>query len=139
MRRRDLMIMLGGAALGCPSTAWAQRAPKGAHLGYLWIGAEGSEDADLLGALRQGLAELGYVEGRDFVIEARDAQSKPERLPDLVSELIRLKVDLILTPGTPATRAAKEDTWTIPILALTPDLLTSGFITSLAHPGGNIT
>src|ERR1700736_6490017 len=68
MRRRDLMIMLGGAALGCPSTAWAQRAPKGAHLGYLWIGAEGSEDADLLGALRQGLAELGYVEGRDFVI-----------------------------------------------------------------------
>jgi putative ABC transport system substrate-binding protein len=119
--------------------AWAQRAPKRAHLSYLWIGAEGSEDVDLLGALRQGLAELCDVEGRDFVIEARYAQSKPERLPDLVSELIRLKVDLILTPGTPATRAAKERTSTIPILALTPDLLTSGFITSLAHPGGNIT
>jgi putative ABC transport system substrate-binding protein len=139
MKRRDLMLVLGGAALGCPLAARAQRPSKPAHLGYLWIGAEGSEDVNLLGALRQGLAELGYAEGRDFVIEARYAQSRPERIPDLVDELMRLKVDVLLTPGTPATRAAKERTSTIPILAMTPDLLESGFVASLAHPGGNIT
>ena len=91
-------------------------------------------------AFRQGLRELGYVEGKNIVIEYRWAEGKTERLPDLAAELVRLKVDIIVTPGPPVTRAAKEATVTIPIvMALDNDPVGNGFVASLARPGGNIT
>jgi ABC-type uncharacterized transport system substrate-binding protein len=91
-------------------------------------------------ALRQGLRALGYVEGKNIVIEYRHADGKRERLPDLVAELVRLKVDVIVTVGAPAAQAAKKASGTIPIvLASSSDPVGSGLVSSLARPGGNIT
>jgi putative tryptophan/tyrosine transport system substrate-binding protein len=94
----------------------------------------------LLDAFRQGLVELGYVEGRTFTIEPRWAEGKYERLPRLAAELIALKVDVILTVAVPAIRAAKEATKTIPIvMASVVDPVATGLVAGLARPGGNIT
>ncbi len=91
-------------------------------------------------AFRQGLRELGYVEGKNIVIELRSAEGKLDRLPALAAELVRLKVDVIVTGGPTATRAAKEATSTIPIvMAQDTDPVGNGFVASLARPGGNIT
>ena len=91
-------------------------------------------------AFRQGLRELGYVEGKNIVIEWRSAEGKLDRLPALAAELVRLKVDIIVTAGATATRAAKEATVTIPIvMTQDSDPVGSGFVASLARPGGNIT
>src|SRR5215467_8605124 len=91
-------------------------------------------------ALRQGLRELGYEEGKNIVIEYRWAEGKFDRLPDLAGELVRLKVEVIVTGGPADTRAAKEATNTIPIvMGFDNDPVGSGFVASLAHPGGNIT
>jgi ABC transporter substrate binding protein len=91
-------------------------------------------------AFRQGLRELGYVEGENIIIEYRYAEGKFDRLPALAAELVRLKVDIIITGGEPATRAAKEATATIPIVtAQVGDPVGSGLVASLAQPGGNIT
>ena len=91
-------------------------------------------------AFRQGLRELGYVEGKNIVIEYRYAEGKPDRLPSLAAELVRLKVDVIVSAGPPPTRAAKQATATIPIvMAFDDDPVGSGFAASLARPGGNIT
>src|SRR5216684_3170431 len=93
-----------------------------------------------LDAFRQGLRELGYVEGRDFVIEYRSADGRPERFPGLATELVRLKVDLIVTRGTPAVLAAKNATGSIPIvMATSADPTRFGIVSSLARPGGNVT
>ena len=139
MRRRDFLTLLATAASIAPSlAARAQQPAKPARLGYIWIGAKGSERSTLEG-IRQGLRELGYAEGRDFVLEDRYADSQPERLPAIVAELLRLNVDLFLSPGNPVTRALIQATSTIPIIATTPDLLASGFVASLARPGGNVT
>ncbi len=85
------------------------------------------------------MRELGYSEGQDFVIEDRYADSQPTRLPEIAAELVRSKVDLILAPSNPVIKAAMQETSSIPILATAPDLLDSGVVTSLAHPGGNVT
>jgi len=91
-------------------------------------------------AFRQGLRELGYVEGKNIVIEWRYAEEKFDRLPALVAELVRLKVDVIVTSGPQSTRVAKEATVTIPIvMGFDPDPVGGGFVASLARPGGNIT
>src|SRR5262249_29963069 len=91
-------------------------------------------------AFRQGLRELGYVEGKNIVIEWRSAEEKLDRLPALAAELVRLKVDVIVTPGPTPTRAAKAATATIPIvMTQDPDPVGNGFVASLARPGGNIT
>ena len=90
-------------------------------------------------AFRQGLRELGYVEGKNIVIEWRSADGKRERGPTLAEELVRLKVDVIVTAGSGATRPAKEATKTIPIvMAQDGDPVGNGYVASLAHPGGNI-
>jgi putative ABC transport system substrate-binding protein len=138
MRRREFITRLGGAAAGWPLVAHAQQISKPARLGYIWIGTKDSEHSTRDG-LRQGLRDLGYVEGRDFVLEERYAESKPDRLPEIVAELMRLNVALFLSPGVQVTRALVHGTSKIPIIATTPDLLASGFVTSLAHPGGNVT
>jgi len=90
-------------------------------------------------ALRQGLRELGYVEGKNIIIEYRYAEGKSERLPELVRELINLKVDIIFAQSTPAVRAAKNATATVPVVTTSADLVESGLVGSLARPGENIT
>jgi len=137
MNRREAVITL--AALGAlPFAAEAKQAAKVARIGYLTPNLAAS--LHLLEAFRQGLRELGYVEGRNVVLEYRDADGKLERLPTLAAELIALKVDVIVAPNTVGVLAAKQATKTIPIVfAVTADPVASGLITSLARPGGNVT
>jgi putative ABC transport system substrate-binding protein len=117
----------------------AQQPTKIPRIGYL-TGTSLSTNAARNEAFRQGLRELGYVEGKNIVIEWRSAEGKLDRLAALAAELVRLKVEVIVTGGPPATRAAKEATATIPIvMAHDTDPVASGFVASLARPGGNIT
>jgi putative ABC transport system substrate-binding protein len=116
----------------------AQQPTKIPRIGYLG-GATASNTARIE-ALQQGLRELGYVEGKNIVIEWRFAEGKPDRERAIAAELVRLKVDVIVTVGSTATRAAKEATATIPIvMTQDPDPIGNGFVASLARPGGNIT
>ena len=119
--------------------AQAQQPTKIPRIGLLYAGSP-STQAARIEAFRQGLRELGYVEGKKVTIEYRYAEGKYDRLPGLAAELVRLKVDIIITGGEPATRAAKEATVTIPIvMAQVGDPVGSGLVASLARPGGNIT
>ena len=121
-----------------PLAAEAQQAAKAARIGYL--ASDRAAGAHLIEAFRQGLRDLGYVEGHNVVIEYRDAEGKYERLPALAAELVALKVDVIVAGGTPQALAAKQATRTIPIvLTGAGDPVTSGLVTSLARPGGNVT
>jgi ABC-type uncharacterized transport system substrate-binding protein len=117
----------------------AQQAKKIPRIGYLAISSL-SSSSTRIEALRQGLRELGYVEGKNIVIEWRSGEGKPERMSALAAELVSLKVDLIVTGGSGATRPAKAASSTIPIvMAQDEDPLGNGFVASLARPGGNIT
>jgi putative ABC transport system substrate-binding protein len=137
VQRRDFLIV-AGALLAAPFAAGAQQAAKIARIGYL-TSSQGL-NPHLPEAFRQGLRDLGYVEGRDLVIEYRDAEGKAERLPALAAELVALKVDVIVAaPGTLAARVAKEATRTVPIVFIAADPVASGIVTSLARPGGNVT
>ena len=138
MRRREFITLVSGAAAAWPLAARGQQPTKPARLGYIWIGPKDSEHSTRDG-LHQGLRDLGYMEGRDYILEERYAESQPDRLPDIIAELLQLKVALFLSPGVQVTRALMAATSTVPIIATTPDLLTSGFVTSLARPGGNVT
>jgi putative ABC transport system substrate-binding protein len=125
--------------LAAPLVAGAQQAAKVPRIGYLSLNA--GANPHLREAFRQGLRDLGYVEGRNVVIEYRDAEGKPERLPALAGELVALKVDVIVTGGgSPVTLAAKQATSTLPIVfANSTDPVTDGLVTGLARPGGNAT
>src|SRR5437762_4178695 len=135
MERRTFMAMLTGGIVVAPFAAEAQQAAKVARIGYL------ATNLAVCEAFRQGLRDLGYVEGRNVVIEYRDAEGKVERLPTLAAELVALKVDVFVAGGATITAlAAKQATTTIPIvLAFVADPVGSGLVTSLARPGGNIT
>src|SRR2546430_5836855 len=110
-----------------------------ARIGFLGS-ASATESAKSVEALRTGLRDLGYVEGRNIVIEFRWAEGKYDRLYDLVAELIRLNVDVIVTHGTPGTRTAKQATTTIPIvMAISGDAIATGIVTNLARPEANLT
>jgi len=123
----------------CGAVATAQQSTKIARIGYL-TGATPVGQAARVEAFRQGLRELGYVEGKNIVVEYRYAEEKLDRLPALAAELVRLKVDVIVTGGSLNTRAVKEATNTIPIvMAQDSDPVANGFVASLARPGGNIT
>ncbi len=129
-------LLLGG--LFSPVAAEAQQAANAARIGYLATNLASSPH--LHDAFRQGLRDFGYVEGRNVVIEYRSAEDKLERLPALAAELVALKVDVVVAPNTPAALAAKQATRTLPIVfAVVADPVTSGLVTSLARPGGNIT
>jgi putative tryptophan/tyrosine transport system substrate-binding protein len=122
----------------CPS-AEAQQPTKVPRIGYL-TGATPDGQSARIEAFRQGLRELGYVEGKNIVIEYRYAELKPDRLLALAAELVRLKVDVIVTSAAGMTRAAKNATNTIPIVFKQDgDPVANGFVASLARPGGNIT
>jgi putative tryptophan/tyrosine transport system substrate-binding protein len=136
--RRVFIRTLAGGLVAVPLAASAQQAAKVARIGYL--GADRAAVPHLHEAFRQGLRDLGYVEGRTLVIEYRDAEGKLDRLPALASELVALKVDAIVASGTLAALAAKQATRTLPIVfAAAADPVTSGLVTSLAQPGGNVT
>jgi len=127
------MLVLAGAG------AEAQQPKKVPRIGFL-IGTSPSANTARIDAFRVGLRELGYVEGKNIVIEYRSAEGKLDRLPELAGELVRLKVDVIVSPGSATTRAAKEATSTIPIVMMQdPDPIGNGFVTSLARPNRNIT
>lgn len=130
------IIFLLSTAMSQPAAA--QQPTKIPRIGILYASASGNSAR--IEAFRQSLRELGYVEGKTIVIEWRHAEGKLERLPGLAAELVRLKVDVIVSAGSINTRAAKKATATIPIvMAQDPDPIGNGFVVSLARPGGNIT
>jgi ABC-type uncharacterized transport system substrate-binding protein len=132
-------ILIAVVLLAVAVIADAQQPKKVSRLGYLG-GISPSINADRIDAFRQGLRELGYVEGKNIVIEWRHHEGNIDRLPALAAELARLKVDIIITVGPPAARAAKDATITIPIVMVqVGDPVGSGFVANLARPGGNIT
>jgi putative ABC transport system substrate-binding protein len=135
LKRRELITLAAGAA------AWplAARAQSGklARIGALYIGLA---DADSFKKeLRKGLRELGYVEGQNIALEFRSAEGKLDRLSELAFELVRLKVDVIVALYVPCALAAKQATHELPIVIVAADPIEMGIVTSLAHPGGNIT
>src|SRR6266542_1733316 len=131
-----MAVLLFAAPLVADAQPTGKRVPR---IGYL-DGASLSANSGRIEAFRQGLRDLGYVEGQNLAIEWKSADGKDDRLPGLAAELVRLKVDAIVTGGAGATRPAKEATVTIPIvMAQDSDPVESGFVTSLARPGGNVT
>src|SRR5262249_37934581 len=141
MRRREFIAMVGGAIATWPSCVCAEQARKVARIGVLATGALDSAEQQLtLNAFRQGLRERGYVEGQNILVEYRTADGKIERFPQLARELVGLDLDLIVASNTPAARATKEATTTIPIVVpVMGDPVRDGLVASLARPGGNIT
>jgi putative ABC transport system substrate-binding protein len=139
MKRREFIMLLGGAATGWPLAARAQQASKAWRVGLL-SGASREPTSTNYEGFLQGMRELGYMEGRDFIMEYRFADGKYERLPELAAELVRLRADVIVTGTSAAIRTLQRATNTIPIvLAYSTDPVGNGFVSSLARPGGNIT
>jgi putative ABC transport system substrate-binding protein len=138
MQRREF-LRLAPTALVWPVAAEAQNVANVRRIGYLGYSSPLLE-GDLVNALREGLRDLGYVEGKNVAIEQRSAEGKIERLPELAAELVGLNVDVIVTLATPGALAAKQRTDTIPIVvAAMADPARDGLVASLARPGGNVT
>jgi putative ABC transport system substrate-binding protein len=139
MIRREFITLLGGAAAAWPLAGRAQAPARMFRLGFLGP-ASASATAAWVDALRAGLGDLGYHEGKNIFFEFRWAEGNDDRLPDLAADLVRLDVDVLVTYGTPGTRAAKQATIAIPIvMAVSGDAVATGLIVSLARPGANIT
>jgi putative tryptophan/tyrosine transport system substrate-binding protein len=131
-RRIELLVTLALGLLMVPLLAEAQTPPKIPRIGIL-------EDSSHWGAFRQGLRDLGYVEGQNLAMEWRVAEGNPDRLAEAAAELVHLQMDILVTFGTPATRAAMHATTTIPIVMVSVgDPLRAGIVASLARPGGNV-
>jgi putative ABC transport system substrate-binding protein len=136
---KTFVWLLATVLLTAPLPAEAQQQGKVYRIGFL-VATHAGAVSSRLDAFRQGLRDLGYVDGKTFVIESRSADGKLERLPALAAELVNLKVDVILTGGPTATGPAAAATKTIPIvMAQDSDPVGNGFVASLARPGGNIT
>jgi putative tryptophan/tyrosine transport system substrate-binding protein len=136
VKRREFITLLGGAAAAWPVVARAQQS-KLARIGALYIGLADAES--FKNELREGLRELGYVEGQNIAFEFRSAEGQLDRLPGLAAVLVQLKVDVIVTLYVPPSLAAKHATHEIPIVAIVGDPVETGIVSSLARPGGNIT
>jgi putative ABC transport system substrate-binding protein len=137
MRRREFITILSGATATWPFAARAE--PKIPRVGYMGNSTQALE-ANLIGAFRDGLRELGYDEGRNILIEYRWADGNYAQFPTLVAELIAAKVDVIVTAGTPAALAVKKATTTVPlVMVAVGDPVGTGLVPSLARPGGNLT
>src|SRR5215813_55806 len=140
MRRRDFIAVLAGSGMALPAFAQAQQPRKVPVVGFLHPGfAETGSPA--LESLRQGLRDSGYVEGQTIRVEPRWASGRPEILPRLAQELVELRVDVIVPTARPSIEAARAATTVVPIVAndLESDPVASGYVASLAHPGGNLT
>ena len=139
MRRRTFLGVLGGGAVWPLAARAQQPSRKVIRIGVLETVSAAANTANF-DAFRRGLRELGAVEGRDYIVEYRSADGRAERFPDLAAELVHLPVDVIVTRGTPAARAAKNATETIPVvMAAIGEPLEVGVVASLARPGGNVT
>ena len=142
MERREFITLLGGAAAAWPLAARAQQAAKLPRLAMLSPGRSERPDTtlNLLDPFEQGLRELGYTQGRNISIERQYAKWSSDRLRELVAELVGSNVDVIAAFSTPAARAAKQATSTIPIVAVAmADPVADELVTSLSRPGGNVT
>jgi putative tryptophan/tyrosine transport system substrate-binding protein len=138
MRRRDFITLLGGAAVAWPLSAQAQQQTRIYTIGVLTLNSPNPEL--LLEVLREGLRDVGYVEGRNLRLQIRSAAGRPDLQLEKAAELVRLKVDLIVTFFTPSALAAKQATRDIPIvMAGAGDPVATGLVASLARPGGNVT
>src|SRR5262249_48074763 len=139
MKKKIIVHVLCAILLVLCGSVAAQQPTKIPRIGYL-ITSSPSAIAPRMDAFQQGLRELGYVEGKNIVIERRQGEGNLERPPGLEAELVRLNVDVLAPSAPPATRPAKEATSTIPIvMTFDDDPVGSGFVASLARPGGNIT
>jgi len=142
VNKRLLVYIMSTLILAAVHTAEAQQAGKVPLIGILSPGSAGLRDSylQLLEAFRQGLRDLGYVEGKNILLEYRYAEGNLDRMPSLVAELVQLKPAVIVVSALPAIRAAKQATKTIPIVIITSvDPVAAGIVDSLARPGGNIT
>jgi ABC-type uncharacterized transport system substrate-binding protein len=141
VKRRDFITLLGGGAVTWPLAARAQQRSKIPRIGYLDPLSRSSRmAAGWVEAFRSGLRDLGYVEGKNIIIEYRWSEGKYDRLAALTAELVHLGIDVLVTYGTPATRAAKQAATSVPIvMAISGDAIATGLIISLNRPGGNIT
>ena len=138
MRRREFITLIGSAAAAWPLAVRAQQAASRRHIGVLLVGF--SPDSKEVRQFRRGLRDAGYSEGRDVVIEWRSANGGYDRVPELIADLVRKQVDVIVIDSTVGTEVAERVTSTIPIvMALVVDPVGSGLVDSLAHPGGNVT
>jgi putative tryptophan/tyrosine transport system substrate-binding protein len=134
LKRREFITLLGGAAVAWPLSARTEQPDR------VWrIGVLANEPWPALEGLNEGLSELGYSEGRNFLIEYRFAEGAAGRFPGLAAELVRLPVDVIVTWGTPATLVALKATSSIPIIMSAGDPVGAGLVASLVRPGGNVT
>ena len=139
LKRREFITLLGGAAALWPLAARAQQAAKLPTIGFLGQTTR-SAGSEWIAAFVQRLRELGWIEGRTIAIEYRWAEGRDERFAEIAAEFVRLKVDVIVTSGTPAVLAAKQATSVIPIVFATAgDPVGTGLVASLARPGGNVT
>src|SRR5262245_11264124 len=140
MKAKIFVYALPALILATIHLAEAQQPKKVARLGYLSLQSPLSVSGPSIEAFRQRLRELGYVEKQNILIEWRFGNGEPERLPILAAEIVRLNVDIIVAAGNPATRAARQETTTIPIVVVAEtNLVETGLVSSLARPGGNIT
>jgi putative ABC transport system substrate-binding protein len=141
MGKKAIGVLLIGLALASVHLAEAQQTNRVPRIGWLVTGVPSSSSSSLsLEAFRQGLRDLGYIEGKNIQIESRYAEGKLDRLPSLVAELVQSKVDVLISGTLVAIRAAKQATNTIPIvMVLSVDPVATGLVDSLARPGGNIT
>ena len=137
MQRRELIALLGGAVLGWPRVGRTQQSTV-PRVGFVYAGIRGTGRTGSEG-LHRGLADLGYVVGRNLLLEERYANGNPERVASVIDELLALNVNVLVTPGTPITFAARRATSTVPIVCVTGDPVRTGLVESLARPGGNIT
>jgi ABC-type uncharacterized transport system substrate-binding protein len=137
MNQKIFALALGALLFALCFSVEAQKPIRVPRIGVLLLGAPPNANLE---AFIQGLRELGYIEGKNLLIDYRFAEGRAERLPELATELVRLKVDAIFTAGTPAIFALKQATKTIPVVFFsTSDPVGTGVVASLAHPGGNIT
>ena len=136
MKRRDFITLLGGTVAAWPRVARAQQA-KVYRVGALYIGLADAESFKK--ELREGLSDAGYMEGQNIAFDFLSAEGRLDRLPELASELVRLKVDVIVALYVPCALAAKQATREIPIVIVAADPVETGIVASLARPGGNIT
>ena len=138
IQRREFIFTLGGTAVALPLAARAQDAGQMPRVGWIWPGAAAGNPTEVAG-FRRGLRELGYVEGRNIVVEYRFGENRAERLPELAADLARLNVSVIVAMGTFAVRAARRAAPDTPIVFLDADPIGNALVTNLSRPGGNLT
>jgi putative tryptophan/tyrosine transport system substrate-binding protein len=138
MRRRRFITLVGGAAAAWPFAAWAQQPERMRRIGMLIFGS--SSDPPIEAPIVDGLRDLGWIEGKNIVIERRYGENRSDRFQAIADELVREKVDVLVAPGTDLSDAAKNATTTIPVvMGASADPVEKGLVASLAHPGGNVT